>query len=61
LANNLADVRGLLQNILEVRDQKLVSQQYKLDMMREELLRAEAQLDLLKDVMIGHMGADGRL
>jgi len=61
LANNLADVRGLLQNILEVRDQKLVSQQYKLDMMREELLRAEAQLDLLKDVMIGHMDADGRL
>jgi hypothetical protein len=58
LAADLADLNGLLQRALEVRDQRIVSQQHMLDRMRNELLRAEAQLDLLKDVMIGQLDDD---
>lgn len=53
LTTDLADLHGLLENALEVRDQRIVAQQQELEKMREELLRAEAQLDLLKDLMIG--------
>ncbi|GAB3476871.1 hypothetical protein GCM10011496_33060 [Polaromonas eurypsychrophila] len=58
LVSDLTDLHGLLQQGLQMRDQKIVAQQHLFDHMREDLLRAEAQLDLLKDVMIGNLDDD---
>lgn len=55
LLEEIADLNGLLQTSIEIRDQKIASQKELLDRMQVELLRAEAQLDLLKDLMIGHL------
>lgn len=46
LVNGLGELRVLLENALSRRDQAIVS-------LRDELTRAEAQLDLLKDLMLG--------
>lgn len=54
LTSDLTDLYSLLDEALAVRDQKIIAQQHTLEQMRDELLRAEAQLDLLKDLMIGH-------
>ncbi len=53
LLEEIADLNGLLQTSIEIRDQKIASQNQMLDRTRVELLRAEAQLDILKDLMIG--------
>lgn len=58
LATDLASLYGLLQKSMKVRDQKLLTQQQVIDRMREELLRAEAQLDLLKDLFKGKLWLD---
>jgi|GEM_PF-3449533 len=56
LANDIEKISFLLKNSLDRRDQTIADQATQLKRMREELLRAEAQLDLLKDVML--RGAD---
>lgn len=53
LANDLENIVSVLKDSLAGRDQTIVQQSIQLEKMREELLRAEAQLDLLKDVMLG--------
>lgn len=53
LAKNLESIYSLLSQSLHRKDQLLEQQQRQLFQMRNELLRAEAQLDLLKDVMLG--------
>jgi hypothetical protein len=58
LASDLTDLHGLLQQALQMRDQKIVSQQHMLNSMRENLLRAEAQLELLKDLMLDNLEVD---
>jgi hypothetical protein len=58
LASELTDLHALLKQALQMRDQKIVSQQHMLIRMREDLLRAEVQLDLLKDLMIGNLDDD---
>lgn len=55
LLEEIANLNGLLQTSIETRDQKIASQQQMLDRMRVELLRAETQLDVLKDLLIGHL------
>lgn len=52
LANDIENISFLLKNTLDRRDQIIADQTKQLNRMREELLRAEAQLDLLKDVML---------
>jgi ubiquinone/menaquinone biosynthesis C-methylase UbiE len=52
LAVSLEAVKGLLQATLTKREQTIAQQNWQLRSMREELIRAEAQLDLLKDVML---------
>jgi len=52
-AKDLANVAVLLKSNLAQRDQTIVEQSIQIRAMRDELLRAEAQLDLLKEVMLG--------
>ena len=59
IANELEDIAALLTNILTKKDNDLEQQCNKISslennqkMIHEELIRAEAQLDLLKDVML---------
>lgn len=58
LASDLESLASLLKNILSKGDQTIAQQSIQLEKMREELLRAEAQLDLLKDVMLSGLGED---
>lgn len=53
VSKSLEEVALLLNSCLSRRDQIIADQSMKIHMMREELIRAEAQLDLLKDVMLG--------
>ncbi len=53
VASDLENMASLLKNSLVRRDQTIAQQSLQLEKMREELLRAEAQLDLLKDLMLG--------
>ena len=53
LASSLESLAGLLKSSLARRDQTIAQQVAQINRMREELIRAEAQLDLLKDVMLG--------
>jgi hypothetical protein len=53
LASDLGNIASLLEDSLTRRDQTIAQQQQQLRQMRDELLRAEAQLDLLKDVILG--------
>lgn len=53
LARSLGGVKSLVQTTLAQRDQTISEQAVQVSRMREELIRAEAQLDLLKDVMLG--------
>lgn len=55
LTKNLENVTVWLKRSLEQRDQTIAEQTIRLASMRDELLRAEAQLALLKDVM-RHLG-----
>lgn len=52
LVSDIEHVAALLKNILAKRNQTIAQQAKQLKMMREELLRAEAQLNLLKDIML---------
>jgi len=53
VSKSLKEVASLLTNCLASRDQIIADQSMRIRVMREELIRAEAQLDLLKDVMLG--------
>ena len=53
LASDLENIASLFKKSLARRDQTIAQQSMKVEKMREELMRAEAQLDLLKDVMLG--------
>jgi hypothetical protein len=55
LMSDLEEVTMLITQTLSSRDQALVSKTFQLNLMREELNRAEAQLDLLKDVLIHNL------
>jgi hypothetical protein len=57
-SKDLENIAALLKSNLARRDQTIVEQSMRLAAMSEELLRAEAQLDLLKDVMLGGQGDD---
>lgn len=52
-AEDLANLGSLINRTLSGRDKTIALQSMQLNKMREELLRTEAQLDLLKDVMFG--------
>lgn len=56
VASDLESIVGLLEGSLARRNQTISKQALKLEKMREELLRAEAQLDLLKELMLGGDG-----
>lgn len=56
LSKNLENLASLLSNGLQRRDQIIAQQSIQINTMRYELLRAEAQLDFLKDVMLGSRG-----
>lgn len=58
LSSELENVANMLKRTLEQRDQTIAEQSMILAAMRDELLRAEAQLDLLKDVMLGSREED---
>jgi hypothetical protein len=47
-------VNSLLPQAIQCKDQLLEQQQRQLHQMRDELLRAEAQLELLKDLWLAH-------
>ncbi len=50
VASDLENIASLLKNSLARRDQTIAQQSMHLEKMREEKLRAEAQLDLLKEL-----------
>lgn len=52
LSKNLVEVADLLKQNLANRDSIITYQRSQLQQMREELLRAEVQLDLLKDMLV---------
>lgn len=58
LSSELENVANMLKRTLEQRDQTIAEQSMIFAAMRDELLRAEAQLDLLKDVMLGSREED---
>ena len=58
LSSELENVANMLKRTLEQRDQTIAEQSMRFAAMRDELLRAEAQLDLLKDVMLGSREED---
>jgi hypothetical protein len=53
LSIEIENIASLLKNSLARHDQTIAQQSMKLKKMREELMRAEAQLDLLKDIILG--------
>lgn len=53
LSQHLEKLTSLLKDRLAWRDQVIASQSLQIKSMRDELLRAEAQLDLLKDCLLG--------
>lgn len=58
LATNLEALKKRLQATLTQRDQKIALQDMQLRNLRKEIIRAEAQLDLLKDVILGSRKGD---
>lgn len=58
LSEELGAVTTLITQSLSERDQLIAQQGLQLRQMRDELLRAETQLDLLKDVMLGGREGD---
>ena len=58
LSDELENIATLVIKRLAQRDQVIAEQSLRLGSMRDELLRAEAQLDLLKDVMWGSREED---
>ena len=55
LSKNLVEVADLFKQNIANRDSALAYQHHQLQQMRNELLRAEAQLDLLKDVLLNRL------
>lgn len=53
LSNGIENLSQLFKESLARRDQKISEQANQMVAMRDDLLRAEAQLDLLKDLMLG--------
>lgn len=53
ISKELENVAGLVRSRLAKRDKPITEESNRLGAMRNELLRAEAQLDLLKDLMLG--------
>lgn len=60
-SKELESVAILLESTLVRRNQTITEQSMRLATVRDELLRAEAQLDLLKDVMLGSRREEDRL
>jgi hypothetical protein len=58
LSQHAADMATLLKGTLAEHDRALYGKQQQLDRLREELLRAGAQLDMLKDLLLDRMGND---
>lgn len=58
LSRDLESVAKMLKLALDRRDKTIAEHSIKFAAMRDELLRAEAQLDLLKDVMLGSREED---
>lgn len=58
LSNDLIEVADLFKQNIVKRDLALAHQHHQLQQMREELLRAEAQIDLLKDVLLNRIYSD---
>lgn len=58
LANELVSIKELVQASLSQRDKVISQQNIQLNRFRDELTRAEAQLDLLKDLMLGERVED---
>lgn len=54
LSTDIENVAALLKRKLSRRDQTIAEQSIQLAAMRDELLRAEAQLELLKDLWLAH-------
>lgn len=61
LTSDLEDVLTLLRQALSARDHALHIKEAQINLMREDLTRAEAQLGLLKDVLIHHLDDGGTL
>ena len=59
LSKDLEDIAALLNNSLTRRDEMIARQSTQIIAMREELLRAEAQLDLLQDLMLNRLDSGG--
>jgi hypothetical protein len=58
LLSELEDVTALIAQALSSRDQSLIEKSLQINRLREELTRAEAQLNLLKDVLIHNLDED---
>jgi FkbM family methyltransferase len=58
LSQDIASLAEQITQSLADRDQTIVNQHQQLHQMRNELLRAEAQVDLLKEVMLGGRDED---
>jgi hypothetical protein len=58
LAEGLEEVLTSLSTTLAKRDNIILNQQQQLEQLGQELIRAEAQLDLLKDVMLSKSDSD---
>lgn len=58
LLQDIVSLSNLITQILDGRDKTITHQHQQIHQMRNELLRAEAQLDLLKDVMLSSRGVD---
>lgn len=58
LSQDIASLTEQITQSLADRDQKIVNQHQQLHQLRNELLRTEAQLDLLKDLMLGGQNSE---
>lgn len=57
-SDNLGSLASLVRHALARRDEVIKDQRDQMCQLREELIRAEAQLDLLKDVILGSSSED---
>jgi uncharacterized coiled-coil protein SlyX len=51
---DIVNIAALFKSSLALRDQTIAEQSKQIRAMRNELLRAEAQLNLLKELMLGN-------
>lgn len=58
LTSDIENLALLIKDSIDRRDHRISKQDYQLNALRDELMRAEAQLDLLKDLMVGGQEKD---